>query len=256
MGRRRACCEIPAGTIAPTSNVPRSELSWTVLREGLPRWVHRDLPPPPLRCAPRALRSGGGSLLWTAWTIRNDEARVGHQTTRRQKTTDSDRHRQTPPRPRSALRARPHHIASPRPRPRSSVGSSGAEQTHRVLAMQAAHGGKLVQESSDVGRAAGVVSTGSSSAIGANPSSVLAAPQSQHDPHAVLGRRQFPHVPGQTALVHGLHVIAHRDAASTGRGRRHRRSVGPVDSGTTTVRRTRFKASAVRTTAAPAGKAG
>jgi len=66
------------------------------LRKGLPRWVHRDLPPPSLRCALRALRSGGGSLLWTTWTIRNDDAQVGHQTTHQQKTTDSGRHRQPP----------------------------------------------------------------------------------------------------------------------------------------------------------------
>src|SRR5208282_5418783 len=34
-----------------------------------PRWVHRRLPPPPLRCARKALRSGGGALLWTTWKI-------------------------------------------------------------------------------------------------------------------------------------------------------------------------------------------
>src|ERR1700722_20493747 len=37
---------------------------------GLTRGVHRHLPPPALRCALRALRSGGGSLLCTPWTTR------------------------------------------------------------------------------------------------------------------------------------------------------------------------------------------
>jgi hypothetical protein len=59
---------------------------------GLPRWVHRFLPPPPLRCAQRALRCGGGSLLWTTWTIRNAAALVGRQAAHRQITTDLHRH--------------------------------------------------------------------------------------------------------------------------------------------------------------------
>src|SRR5271157_2524953 len=64
------------------------------LHPGLSRWVHRFLPPPPLRCAHRALRSGGGSLLWTTWTIRNAVAQVSRQTPHRQIATDFDRHRQ------------------------------------------------------------------------------------------------------------------------------------------------------------------
>jgi len=51
-------------------------------------------------------------------------------------------------------------------------------------------------------------------------------PPIQHDAHAVLDRarirhRQVSHAPGQTALVHGPRLIAHRDAVRTGRGRRH-----------------------------------
>jgi len=72
MDRRRACLPTQAGSSASDPNTrasfPRP------LSLGLPRWVHRNLPPPSRRCARRALRAGGGSLLWTTWTIRGAEA--------------------------------------------------------------------------------------------------------------------------------------------------------------------------------------
>ena len=43
---------------------------------GLTRWVHRDLPSPPLRCALIPLRSGDGSLLWTIGTTRRDQSKT------------------------------------------------------------------------------------------------------------------------------------------------------------------------------------
>jgi DNA replication protein DnaC len=60
----------------------------------LPRWVHRDLQPPSLRGALRALRFGGGSLLWTTWTIRSAEAQHGHLTTFQQIAPGLQWHRQ------------------------------------------------------------------------------------------------------------------------------------------------------------------
>jgi hypothetical protein len=89
MDRRRACLSISTGSTAPTSNPEAGPAP------GLPRWVHRLLPPPSLRCAPRALRSGGGSLLWTTGTIRNAVARIGRQATRQHLSTDSGSHRHT-----------------------------------------------------------------------------------------------------------------------------------------------------------------
>ena len=78
MDRRRACLPTQAGSSASDPNTrasfPRP------LSLGLPRWVHRNLPPPSRRCARRALRAGGGSLLWTTWTIRNVAAKCRRQT--------------------------------------------------------------------------------------------------------------------------------------------------------------------------------
>jgi hypothetical protein len=61
---------------------------------GLARWAYRFLPAPSRRCTRKALRSGGGSLLWSTWTIRGAAAQVGRQATRRQKTADFGRHSQ------------------------------------------------------------------------------------------------------------------------------------------------------------------
>src|SRR5208282_2131095 len=92
MDRRRACLSISAGSTAPTSNILRPDPS----RGTLPRVarVGPQVPPaPPLRCARRALRSGGGSLLWTTRTTRNVVAQVGRQTTHQQITADLGSHR-------------------------------------------------------------------------------------------------------------------------------------------------------------------
>src|SRR5208283_5645443 len=67
MGRRRACLPIPAGSYRASAEFPEQK-SAAGPPPGLPRWVHRLLPPPALRCAQRALRSGGGAILWTTWT--------------------------------------------------------------------------------------------------------------------------------------------------------------------------------------------
>ena len=68
MGRRRACLPIPEGYYRTSAEFPGAQpVARTPTR--LPRGVHRRLPPPPLRCARRALRSAGGARLWTTWTI-------------------------------------------------------------------------------------------------------------------------------------------------------------------------------------------
>jgi hypothetical protein len=94
---------------------------------GLPRWVHRDLPPPSRRCARRALRSGGGSLLWTTWTIRHDVAKRYGQTEHQQIATDSGRRSQpgrSPTQSRSDRCPPPGSDGLParaRPRPRAAA---------------------------------------------------------------------------------------------------------------------------------------
>ena len=45
----------------------------------------------------RPLRFGGGSLLWTTWTIRNPAPQMDHQTTLQQISTDPDRRSQSRP---------------------------------------------------------------------------------------------------------------------------------------------------------------
>jgi hypothetical protein len=59
--------------------------------EGLPRWVHRDLPPPSLRCAPRALRFGAGPSYGLPGQSEAPLAGRLSDSHERQKTTDSVR---------------------------------------------------------------------------------------------------------------------------------------------------------------------
>jgi hypothetical protein len=56
-------------------------------------------PPAPLRVAAREGRSatGGGSLLWSTWTIRSAAVKRSRQTKHQQITTDSGRRRQPAP---------------------------------------------------------------------------------------------------------------------------------------------------------------
>src|SRR6202035_311952 len=82
----------PGRSTASPSNIPRPDPRPACHPE-LPRWLHRDLPPPSRRCARRALRGGGGALLWTTWTIPSAEAKDSHLTTLQQITTDLERHR-------------------------------------------------------------------------------------------------------------------------------------------------------------------
>ena len=89
MDRRRACLPIQAGSSA-LGATRKSEWSWTADPGiGLPWWVHRDLPPPSRRCARRALRAGGGSLLWTTRTIRVVGAKRRRLTVHQQIAADS-----------------------------------------------------------------------------------------------------------------------------------------------------------------------
>lgn len=93
MGRRRACLPISAGSIARTSNTRRSDPARKPTL-GIVQVGPQGPPAPSLRCAQRALRSGGGSLLWTTWTIHNAAAKVARHAALRYKNTDSGRHSQ------------------------------------------------------------------------------------------------------------------------------------------------------------------